>query len=239
MVRSEHRARGIAAARQVSGDKHRRCFRCAAWKDLHEMRSGEMAALGEVPFGLYYGSVNSTPLFVLLAGLYVERTGDEAFLREIWPNIVRALDWIDGPADPDGDGFIEYSRASLKGLANQGWKDSHDAIFHANGELAEGPIALVEVQGYVYAARLAAAACAERLGDVQLAADLRAKAERLRENFEKAFWCEDLGTYAVALDGAKQPCRVRTSNAAHAMFSEIMSPERAQSVAADIARPSF
>jgi glycogen debranching enzyme len=208
-------------------------------KILHEMRSGEMAALGEVPFGLYYGSVDSTPLMVLLAGLYFERTGDQAFLREIWPNVLRALEWIDGPGDPDGDGFVEYSRASLKGLANQGWKDSHDAIFHANGDLAEGPIALIEVQGYVYAARLAAAACAERLGETARAAELRAKAARLRESFEEAFWCEDLGTYAVALDGAKRPCRVRTSNAAHAMFSGIMSPGRAHSVAADIARPSF
>ena len=103
------------------------------------MRSGEMAALGEVPFGLYYGSVNSTPLFVLLAGLYVERTGDEAFLREIWPNIVRALAWIDGPGDPDGDGFFEYSRASLKGLANQGWKICTMRSFTRMANLRRGP----------------------------------------------------------------------------------------------------
>jgi glycogen debranching enzyme len=208
-------------------------------KILHEMRSGEMAALGEVPFGLYYGSVDATPLFVLLAGLYVERTGDLTFLREIWPNIERALAWIDGPGDPDGDGFVEYARATQEGLQNQGWKDSFDAIFHANGDLAEGPVALVEVQGYVYAARLAAADCARRLGNFARAEKLVEQAGKLRQKFEDAFWCEDLGTYALALDGHKRPCRVRTSNAAHAMFTGIMSPQRARLVAADVTRPSF
>ena len=130
-------------------------------KILHEMRGGEMAALHEVPFGLYYGSVDSTPLFVLLAGLYAERTGDIGTFVELWPNIEAALAWIDGPGDPDGDGFVEYKRASEQGLANQGWKDSHDAIFHADGRLAEGAIALVEVQGYVYAAKRMAARCAQ------------------------------------------------------------------------------
>ncbi|MGB8736846.1 MAG: amylo-alpha-1,6-glucosidase [Rhodomicrobium sp.] len=208
-------------------------------KILHEMRSGEMAALGEVPFGLYYGSIDSTPLFVLLAGLYVQRTGDEAFLQQIWPNIERALDWIDGPGDPDGDGFFEYARATEEGLANQGWKDSHDAVFHADGELAKGPIALVEVQGYVYAAWLAAADCARRLGRYEQAQSLFAKAARLRERFEDRFWCEDLGTYALALDGEKQLCRVRTSNAAHTLFTGIMSPERAKLVAGGTLGPSF
>ena len=115
-------------------------------KILHEMRGGEMAALREIPFGLYYGSVDSTPLFVMLAGLYGERTGDMQTLAELWPNIEAALGWIDGDGDPDHDGFVEYYRKSKTGLANQGWKDSHDAIFHADGRLAEGPIALCEVQ---------------------------------------------------------------------------------------------
>ncbi len=208
-------------------------------KILHEMRSGEMAALGEVPFGLYYGSIDSTPLFVLLAGLYVERTGDEAFLRQIWPNILRALDWIDGPADPDGDGFVEYARATESGLQNQGWKDSYDAIFHANGDLAEGPVALVEVQGYVYAAWIAAAGCARRLGYFPLAEALLAKAAKLQQRFEDRFWCEHLGTYALALDGRKRPCSVRTSNSAHTLFTGIMSPERARLVAAGTMGPAF
>ena len=208
-------------------------------KILHEMRSGEMAALGEVPFGLYYGSIDSTPLFVLLAGLYFERTGDLEFLRQIWPNVVRGLDWIEAHGDSDGDGFVEYARATDKGLANQGWKDSYDAVFHSNGDLAEGPIALVEVQGYVYAALLAAAKCAWLLGEPDRADNLVAKAEKLKRQFEEAFWCEDLGTYALALDGKKQSCKVRTSNAAHAMFTGIMAPERARKVAQDIMRPSF
>ncbi len=208
-------------------------------KILHEMRSGEMASLGEVPFGLYYGSVDSTPLFVLLAGLYVQRTGDDDFLRTIWPNIERALEWIEGPGDGDGDGFVEYIRATEAGLQNQGWKDSHDAVFHANGELASGPIALVEVQGYVYAAWIAAADCARRLGYYERANSFIGKAGKIRQRFEEAFWCSDLNTYALALDGKKRPCRVRTSNAAHAMFTGIMSPERASLVAADTLRPSF
>jgi len=131
-------------------------------KILHEMRGGEMAALREVPFGLYYGSVDSTPLFVLLAGLYAERTGDVETIATLWPAIQAALSWIDGPGDRDGDGFIEYYRQTEQGLANQGWKDSHDAIFHADGRLAEGPIALAEVQGYVFAAKLLAGRWAER-----------------------------------------------------------------------------
>src|SRR2546429_1046151 len=165
-------------------------------KILHEMRGGEMAALREVPFGLYYGSVDSTPLFVLLAGLYAERTGDLATLRELWPSIEAALAWIDGPGDPDRDGFVEYYRATEQGLANQGWKDSYDAVFHANGRLAEGPIALAEVQGYVYAAKHLAAACARRLGKAEQAAALEREATALQQKFEAAFWRPKLASDA-------------------------------------------
>jgi len=208
-------------------------------KILHEMRGGEMAALREVPFGLYYGSVDSTPLFVLLAGLYAEHTGDLETLRELWPNIEAALAWIDGPGDPDGDGFVEYHRADEKGLVNQGWKDSHDAIFHADGTLAVGPIALAEVQGYVYAAKRLAARCARRLGNNELADTLDAAAMKLAAQFEAAFWCADIGSYALALDGEKRPCRVRSSNAGQVLFSGIAAPERAAIVARDLLRPSF
>jgi glycogen debranching enzyme len=208
-------------------------------KILHEMRGGEMAALGEVPFGLYYGSVDATPLFVLLAGLYVERTGDEATLTELWPAIEAALGWIDGSADADRDGFVEYYRQTDKGLANQGWKDSHDAIFHADGRGAEGPIALAEVQGYVYAAKCAAARCARRLGRAEQAAELEAQARRLAEKFEAAFWCPQLESYALALDGAKEPCRVRTSNAGQVLFTGIARPDRALLVAGDLLGPRF
>ncbi len=208
-------------------------------KILHEMRGGEMAALREVPFACYYGSVDATPLFVLLAGLYVERTGDEETLTELWPAIEAALGWIDGPGDPDRDGFVEYQRASEQGLANQGWKDSYDAIFHADGRLAEGYIALAEVQGYVFAAKRLAARCALRMGLAERAGQLATEAQTLAARFEQAFWCEELGTYALALDGEKQPCRVRTSNAGQLLFTGIVSAERARLVAADLMRPHF
>jgi glycogen debranching enzyme len=208
-------------------------------KILHEMRSGEMAALHEVPFGLYYGSVDATPLFVLLAGAYVERTGDEETLRELWPSIEAALRWIDGAGDPDGDGFVEYRRETEQGLANQGWKDSHDAIFHADGRLAEGPIALAEVQGYVFAAKRAAAGCARRLGHAALAHQLETDASRLAERFEAAFWCPEIETYALALDGAKQPCRVRTSNAGQVLYAGIAAPQRAALVARGLMETRF
>jgi glycogen debranching enzyme len=208
-------------------------------KILHEMREGEMAALREVPFGLYYGTVDATPLFVMLAGLYAERTGDDATTVELWPAIEAALAWIDGPGDPDDDGFIEYYRATEEGLANQGWKDSQDAIFHADGHLAEGPIALAEVQGYVYSAKLLAARCAKRLGRMQDAHRLKAEADLLAERFDAAFWCPDLGTYALALDGKKQPCRVRSSNAGQALFTGIARPERALEVGDGLLRPNF
>jgi glycogen debranching enzyme len=200
-------------------------------KVLHETRRGEMAALKEIPFGWYYGSVDATPLFVMLAGLYWQRTGDIDFIRTLWPHILAALDWIDLYGDMDGDGFVEYQRQSKKGLVTQGWRDSWDAVFHANGELADGPIALCEVQGYVYAAKRSAAHLAVVLGRNEHANGLLEEAEQMKRRFDDKFWCEDLGTYALALDGAKKPCRVSTSNAGHALFSGIATPEHARRVA--------
>ena len=208
-------------------------------KILHEMRGGEMVALREVPFACYYGSVDATPLFVLLVGLYVERTGDVETLTDLWPAVQAALGWIDGDGDRDGDGFVEYRRASEQGLINQGWKDSFDAIFHADGRLAEGDIALAEVQGYVFAGKRLAARCARRLGLVDRALALDDDARRLAQRFEDAFWCADLGTYALALDGAKQPCKVRSSNAGQLLFTGIVREDRARMVAADLMRPRF
>jgi glycogen debranching enzyme len=208
-------------------------------KILHEMRGGEMAALREVPFERYYGSVDATPLFVVLAGLYAERTGDRATLAELWPAIEAALGWIDGPADSDRDGFIEYYRMSEEGLANQGWKDSHDAISRADGRLAEGPIALAEVQGYVYMAKLLAAKCARTLGHARRACDLEEQAARLAERFDAAFWCPEIDTYALALDGAKEPCRVRSSNSGQLLFTGIVRPDRAATLADGLLRPHF
>jgi glycogen debranching enzyme len=208
-------------------------------KILHERRHGEMAALREVPFELYYGSVDSTILFVLLAGLYAERTHDQETIVQLWPAIEAALGWIDGVGDPDQDGFVEYSRATDRGLANQGWKDSQDAIFHQDGTLAEGPIALAEVQGYVFAAKTAIARSARRLHLADEARRLEADAKRLARAFELAFWCEDIGTYAIALDGSKRPCRVRTSNAGQLLFTGIVRPDRAAMVARGLMGPRF
>jgi glycogen debranching enzyme len=199
-------------------------------KIIHEMRSGEMAALGEIPFGRYYGSIDATPLFIVLANAYFERTGDFEFMGELWPHVERALEWIDRYGDPDGDGFYEYARCTHAGLLHQGWKDSLDAVFHADGAAADGPIALCEVQGYVYAAKLAAARLANALGHSVRATALATEGEQLRERFEASFWCEDLGTYALALDGRKRQCRVVTSNAGHCLYSGIASEERAARV---------
>lgn len=200
-------------------------------KIVHEMRHGEMAELGEVPFRRYYGSVDSTPLFVMLAGAYAERTHDDTTIQQLWPHLEAAMEWIERYGDRDGDGFVEYYRATGSGLQNQGWKDSADSIFHADGRLAEGPIALCEVQGYVYAARRAMALIGQRLGHQEVAAQQERKAEALRIAFEQAFWCEEIGTYALALDGQKQPCRVRSSNPGHLLLSGIVAPARAARMA--------
>jgi glycogen debranching enzyme len=209
-------------------------------KILHETRKGEMAALGEVPFGLYYGSVDSTPLFVVLARAYFDRTGDQALIAELWPNIEAAIGWMERYGDLDGDGFLEYDRKSKIGLTNQGWKDSGDSIFHADGRLADTPIALCEVQAYGYAAWLGAATMARALGKNDRANTFTAKALALRRRFEAEFWCEEIGTYALALDGHKQPCRVRSSNAGQALFTGIASPERAARVTTTLmGRSSF
>jgi glycogen debranching enzyme len=205
-------------------------------KILHECRGGEMAALGEVPFGRYYGSVDSTPLYVMLAAAYYRRSGDGAFLRTIAPSVQRALDWIERYGDADGDGFVEYARRTPTGLVQQGWKDSHDSVFHEDGALAEGPIALVEVQAYVFGAWLAAAEIAMALGDggqaVARAESYRRKAEALRARFEAAFWDEALGSYVLALDGHKRPCRVLSSNVGHALWTGIVADRaRARRVA--------
>jgi glycogen debranching enzyme len=197
----------------------------APGKILHETRKGEMARLGEVPFGAYYGSVDATPLFVMLAGAYFERTSDLALLEEIWPAVEAALGWIETYGDPDGDGFVEYLRESDSGLRNQGWKDAEDSVMHADGRLAEGAIALAEVQGYVYAAKRHAAVIADARGEAGKAVQLRADAEQLRSQFVDAFWLEELGTFALALDGRKDPCRVLSSNAGQLLLTGIV-PER-------------
>ena len=201
-------------------------------KILHEVRAGEMAETREVPFRRYYGSVDATPLFVMLAGAYLQRTGDLATLRRLWPNIEAAIGWMDRGADADG--FVAYLRMTADGLANQGWKDSYDSISHADGTLATGAITLCEVQGYVYAARRAAAEIARCLGFADRAVGLDDSADRLRTAFEARFWSERLQSYVLALDGNGVQCEVRASNAGHTLLSGIASPERAAIVAAGL-----
>jgi glycogen debranching enzyme len=200
-------------------------------KILHETRKGEMAKLGEVPFGRYYGSIDSTPLFLMLLDAYHARTGDLDLVRGLWPNAEAAFGWMKQYGDADGDGFLEYKSKSADGLANQGWKDSNDAIFHADGSLAEGPIALAEVQAYAYAAYLGGARLANVLDLPQRVKEFTLSAERLKDRFEATFWREELGTYALALDGNKEPCAVRSSNAGHVLLAGLASATRAGRVA--------
>src|ERR1700693_791286 len=208
-------------------------------KILHEAREGEMARIGEVPFRRYYGSVDATPLFLVLAAAYFERTGDSELMRAIWGNIQSALDWIDHFGDRDGDGFVEYARLSSNGLVQQGWKDSHDSVFHANGRPALGPIALCEVQAYVYAAKRGIAAVAVAMGFDKLGDDLQRQAESLRTRFQEAFWCEEISLYAMALDKEKHQCKVRSSNAGQCLFSGIASPEHAQRIPESLLSRAF
>ena len=196
-------------------------------KILHETRGGEMVELGELPFKQYYGTIDATPLFVMLAGAYLERTGDLALIKSIWPNILAAIAWIDKYGDIDGDGFVEYQHKAEKGLTNQGWKDSFDSVSHANGELAEAPIALCEVQGYVFAAKQLGAKMALAIGESDLATRLEKEAHELKRQFNKAFWDEELGCYALALDKHKNRCRIKTSNAGHALYTGIADDDKA------------
>ncbi len=200
-------------------------------KIIHEMRSGEMANTGEVPFKHYYGTIDATPLFLMLAGMYYKQTNDLETIKAIWNNIKAAITWIDKYGDLDGDGFVEYKNNSEKGLTNQGWKDSYDSVMYADGELCEGPIALCEVQGYVYAAKKNVAVMAKALGEDKYGDELAQAAVHLKEKFNKSFWDEELGAYALALDGYKRPCKVLSSNAGHCLFTGIAKQEHAQKLA--------
>lgn len=196
-------------------------------KIVHELRDGEMAELREIPFGRYYGSIDSTPLYLMLAAQYYRTTGDVELIQQIWPNLLAASEWLERYGDSDGDGFVEYGRRSRDGLVQQGWKDSNDSVFHADGTLAHGPIALCEVQGYAYAARVGMAELALAMREPELGARFDKDARDLCARFDEAFWCDHLGTYALALDGSKRRCEVRSSNAAHCLYTGIALPERA------------
>ncbi len=198
-------------------------------KIMHETRGGEMSALHEVPFGLYYGGVDTTCLFVALAGAYARRTGDLALIRDLWPNLIAATEWMRDHGDSNGDGLIDYARAAETGLSNQGWKDSEDSIFHRDGRFPKGPIALLEVQGYAFAAWQAMADLGGRLDDPR-APEWAARADTVRTLVEEHFWMEDEGFYAIALDGDGQPCRSIGSNAGHLLFSGLPAGDRARAV---------
>ena len=201
----------------------------APGKIMHETRGGEMSALREVPFGLYYGGVDTTCLFIALAGAYARRTGDMKTIRALWPNLIAAAGWMRDYGDSNGDGLIDYARGAETGLSNQGWKDSEDSIFDSNGRFPKGPVALLEVQGYAYAAWKALAEIGALLGDERVEL-WKAEAERVRDLVEDRFWMEDQNFYAVALDGDGKQMQAVGSNAGHLLFSGLPSPERARIV---------
>ncbi|MDX8507884.1 amylo-alpha-1,6-glucosidase [Mesorhizobium captivum] len=206
-------------------------------KIMHETRKGEMAALRELPFGRYYGGVDTTPLYIHLACAYADRTGDVGFIDTLWPSLKAAAEWMEEASRATG--FVTYQRAAESGLANQGWKDSIDSVFHADGRIPKGPIALVEVQGYVFAAYRGLAALARRRGEFADAEHWENRAEEMRLAVERDFWIEDLNFYALAIDGEGQPCKVRTSNAGHLLFVGLPQPERAKMVADQLLSAPF
>jgi glycogen debranching enzyme len=208
-------------------------------KILHETRSGEMANTGEIPFGKYYGTIDATPLFVMLAGMYYERTGDRETIQQIWPNIKMALHWIDKYGDLDGDGFVEYKHKAENGLTNQGWKDSFDSVMYENGDLCEPPIALCEVQGYVYGAKKYGSVLAAIFDGADEAQRLWKEAEALKKKFNEQFWDSELGCYVLALDGAKKPCRVVSSNAGQCLFTGIVEEDKVRMLADTLMHPNM
>jgi len=199
-------------------------------KILHEYRTGELAACREIPFVPYYGSVDATPLFLVLLGEYLRWTGDLPLARALWPAAERALAWM-ARSPVHGGGFLRYQRRSHIGLEHQGWKDSQDAIMHAAGEPAKAPIAVVEAQAYHFAALLGAARAADVLGHAEVARECRRGAEAVRERFETHFWMPDERFYALALDGADAPCRVVASNPGHCLWTGLARADRAEAVA--------
>jgi len=207
------------------------------WRDeepgkiLHELRTGEMASLGEIPMNPYYGAIDATPLFLMLAAEYVAWTGDLDLIRELEPNLVAALEWIDDYGDSDKCGYVEYCKRSPKGLLNQGWKDSRNSIVNSDGTLVKPPIALVEIQGYVYAAKRGMSCLFTLLGKKDLARRLQREASALKTKFNKDFWLEEEEFYALALGANKEPSRSITSNPGQCLWTGIIDEDKAAKVA--------
>jgi glycogen debranching enzyme len=215
------------------------------WRDeepgkiLHEIRHGELAGAGDIPHTPYFGSIDATPWFLILYGAHLRWTGDLDVAQALLPNAEAALGWIDEYGDRDGDGFVEYQTRSPGGIRNQGWKDSHDAIVHADGRMAETPIALAEVQAYVYLAKLRMADVYEALGQEQRAEFLRGQAHELRRRFNDAFWMDDEQYFAGALDRDKRQVRTVMSNPGHALYCDIADPDKARAMAKRLLAPDM
>lgn len=208
-------------------------------KIMHEIRRGELAALGEIPHTPYYGTADATPLFVVLFCEAMAWTGDERFYADILPAALAALDWVDAYGDRDGDGYVEYAASGPGGVINQGWKDSPTSVLHEDGSPTPQPIALVEVQAYVYAAKVGMAGLLLRHGDERGAARLEREAAALKAHFNRDFWIEDEAFYATALDGDKRQVRMVTSNAGHTLWAGICDEEKATLVADRLMEPDM
>jgi glycogen debranching enzyme len=228
--------RALAARQGTSEDEWREE---EPGKILHEVRMGELAGAGEIPHTPYYGSVDATPLWLVMLTYAYTWTGDLDAVRALWPNALAALAWIDRFGDLDGDGYVEYRRRSPKGLDNQGWKDSWNGVVYPDGSLVRGPIALVEVQGYVYQAKSRLARLASDLGDQELASRLESQAAELKDRFNRDFWLESEGYFALALDGDKRPVPTITSNPGHCLWSRIVDQDKAARVATRLLSPAL
>jgi len=215
------------------------------WRDeqpgkiLHELRVGELARMNRIPHTPYYGTIDATPLFLILMSRYARWTGDLSLFHELRIAVERALHWIDKYGDVAGDGYVSYVGNGNKGLINQGWKDASDALVTEDGRFAEPPIALVEVQGYVYMAKMEIADLYDRIGEHEHATRLRAEARALRARFNHDFWIEAEGCYAMALEAGRHPCRVMSSNPGQALWTGIVEEDKAGRVVHRLMRPDL